>query len=164
MPRAEGVVRAFKAVAKSADSSGLAEIAEFFNVSSRRIHQIFNETLHVSPKQYISDLKIEKAKQILEKTSMPIIDIADALGYYSAYHFSSAFQRRTGCSPSAYRKVVRRFLFEPFFAFADNGERSHNDDRKRYHKKIAVAPLKLRHIAEIHTVPADYQSQRKEDH
>ena len=84
----------------------VTEIAEFFNVSSRRIHQIFNETLHVSPKQYISDLKIEKAKQILEKTSMPIIDIADALGYYSAYHFSSAFQRRTGCSPSAYRKKL----------------------------------------------------------
>ncbi len=82
----------------------VTEIANFFNVSSRRIHQIFNETLHISPKQYISDLKIQKAKQILEKTSMPIIDIADALGYYSAYHFSSTFQRKTGCSPSAYRK------------------------------------------------------------
>lgn len=80
------------------------DIANFFNVSSRRIHQIFNDTLHISPKQYISDLKIEKAKQILEKTTMPIIDIADALGYYSAYHFSSTFQRKTGCSPSAYRK------------------------------------------------------------
>lgn len=84
----------------------VTEIANFFNVSSRRIHQIFNDTLHVSPKQYISDLKIEKAKQILEKTSMPIIDIADALGYYSAYHFSSTFQRKTGCSPSAYRKKL----------------------------------------------------------
>lgn len=82
----------------------VTEIANFFNVSSRRIHQIFNEALHVSPKQYISDLKIQKAKQILEKTSMPIIDIADALGYYSAYHFSSTFQRKTGSSPSAYRR------------------------------------------------------------
>lgn len=82
----------------------VTEIASFFNVSSRRIHQIFNEALHISPKQYISDLKIQKAKQILEKTSMPIIDIADALGYYSAYHFSSTFQRKTGFSPSAYRK------------------------------------------------------------
>lgn len=82
----------------------VTEIANFFNVSSRRIHQIFNDSLHVSPKQYISDLKIEKAKQILEKTSMPIIDIADTLGYYSAYHFSSAFQQKTGCSPSAYRR------------------------------------------------------------
>lgn len=88
----------------------VTEIANFFNVSSRRIHQIFNDTLHVSPKQYISDLKIEKAKQILEKTSMPIIDIADALGYYSAYHFSSTFQRKTGCSPSAYR---RKLLSKP---------------------------------------------------
>ena len=84
----------------------VTEIANFFNVSSRRIHQIFNETLHMPPKQYISDLKIEKAKQILEKTSMPIIDIAESLGYYSAYHFSSAFQRKTGCSPSAYRRKL----------------------------------------------------------
>ncbi len=82
----------------------VTEIANFFNVSSRRIHQIFNDSLHVSPKQYISDLKIEKAKQILEKTSMSIIEIADTLGYYSAYHFSSAFQQKTGYSPSAYRR------------------------------------------------------------
>ncbi len=84
----------------------VTDIADFFNVSSRRIHQIFNDTLHISPKQYISNLKIEKAKQILEKTTMPIIDIADALGYYSAYHFSSAFHKKTGCSPSAYRKKL----------------------------------------------------------
>lgn len=84
----------------------VTEIANFFNVSSRRIHQIFNDSLHISPKQYISDLKIEKAKQILEKTSMPIIEIAETLGYYSAYHFSSAFQQKTGCSPSAYRRKL----------------------------------------------------------
>ena len=46
----------------------------------------------------------------MKKTSMPIIDIADALGYYSAYHFSSTFQRKTGCSPSAYR---RKLLSKP---------------------------------------------------
>lgn len=79
------------------------EIADFFGVSSRRIHQIFRENAGISPKQYISDLKMEKAGQLLLHTSTPIVDIAEVLGYNSPYHFSSVFRKKAGCSPSAYR-------------------------------------------------------------
>lgn len=81
----------------------IQDVADFFQISTRRLHQVFQQYYHMSPKQYLSALKVEKAKQILRATSTPITDIAALLGYDNAYHFSSAFKRAAGCSPSAYR-------------------------------------------------------------
>lgn len=80
------------------------QIDDFFDLSTRRVHQIICQNVSKSPKQYISDLKIEKAKQILEESTVLITDIADLLGYDSAYHFSASFSKRVGCSPSSYRR------------------------------------------------------------
>ncbi len=79
------------------------EIADFFGVSTRRIHQIFRENSGMSPKQYISHMKISKAKELLDRTSSTVADIAAILGYDSAYHFSAAFKKAQGISPRAYR-------------------------------------------------------------
>lgn len=80
------------------------DIADFFQISPRRVHQIFRQHLQIPPKQYISTLKIEKAKAILSATATPIHDLAALLGYDSAYHFSTAFKNATGCPPSEYRR------------------------------------------------------------
>lgn len=82
----------------------IQEIAEFFEVSPRRIHQIFYDNTGSSPKQYISDLKMQKAKQLLTQTSVCVADIADVLGYNSPYHFSAAFKQAVGCAPQFYRR------------------------------------------------------------
>lgn len=84
------------------------DVADFFQLSTRRLHQIFRQYYHMPPKQYLSSLKVEKAKQILHATATPITDIAALLGYDNAYHFSSAFKRAAGCSPSAYRAANGR--------------------------------------------------------
>lgn len=82
----------------------VADVAEFFYMSPRRMHQIFVENVGISPKKYISSQKILKAKSLLDDTTLSVSDIADALCYDSAYHFSSAFKAAEGCSPSEYRK------------------------------------------------------------
>lgn len=79
------------------------DVADFFQISARRLHQIFQPYFHMSPKQYINNMKVEKAKQILSATSTPVTDIAALLGFDNAYHFSSVFKKTAGCSPSAYR-------------------------------------------------------------
>lgn len=86
----------------------IQELADFFGVSPRRIHQIFEKNTGLPPKQYISKLKIEKSKQLLARTSLSIVDIAEALGYDSPYHFSTAFRKREGISPSSYRKTIKK--------------------------------------------------------
>lgn len=83
------------------------EIADFFGVSVRRIHQIFRENTDCPPKQYIMRQKTEKAKQLLCETAAAVTDIADLLGFNSAYHFSAVFKQQTGDSPRTYRKKER---------------------------------------------------------
>lgn len=86
----------------------IQELADFFSVSPRRIHQIFEKNAGLPPKQYISKLKIEKSKQLLAHTSLSIVDIAEALGYDSPYHFSTVFRKKEGTSPSSYRNAVKK--------------------------------------------------------
>ena len=80
------------------------EVADFFQISTRRLHQIFQQSCGMAPKQYISSRKIEKAKQILCTISISVTDLAALLGYDSAYHFSAAFKKLVGCPPSVFRK------------------------------------------------------------
>lgn len=80
------------------------EVADFFQISTRRLHQIFQQSCGMSPKQYISSRKIEKAKQILCTISISVTDLSALLGYDSAYHFSASFKKLVGCPPSVFRK------------------------------------------------------------
>ena len=80
------------------------EVADFFQISTRRLHQIFQQSCGMSPKQYISSRKIEKAKQILCTIPISVTDLSALLGYDSAYHFSASFKKLVGCPPSVFRK------------------------------------------------------------
>lgn len=84
------------------------EIADFFGVSARRVHQIFRENADCSPKQYIMRQKTEKAQQLLRETAASVTDIAELLGFNSAYHFSASFKQQTGDAPYVYRRKGQR--------------------------------------------------------
>lgn len=73
--------------------------------SAEHINRAFKTHLGQTAFQYIRDLRISKAKEMLFKTRIPIIQIAQELGYSSAANFSTAFKDIVGVSPSQYRKV-----------------------------------------------------------
>lgn len=52
----------------------------------------------------VNELRIEKAKLLLETSHMPIIDIAISVGFNNRRHFTHTFLKRTGSSPAIYRK------------------------------------------------------------
>ncbi len=80
------------------------EISDFFDISSRRLHQIFSKELGVSPKKYIIDKKMKKAYKLLTQTSLPINKIAYSLSFSSPYHFTYEFTKTYHQSPSSVRK------------------------------------------------------------
>jgi AraC family transcriptional regulator len=47
---------------------------------------------------------MERAKELLSKTRLPILEIAERVGYRKSSHFSTRFRTIMGCGPSAYRK------------------------------------------------------------
>lgn len=69
--------------------------------------RLFKEAYGVSPKQYLIDIRIRNARQMLAETPLSITEIADACGFSSVYHFCRAFKNAIGETPTAYRKKER---------------------------------------------------------
>jgi YesN/AraC family two-component response regulator len=59
-------------------------------------------------KEYITKIRIEKAKSLMETTSLPIVDIAEMTGFTSQSYFSTAFKNHTGISPSQYKRTLKQ--------------------------------------------------------
>jgi len=81
----------------------IRKYAEDRNIKYSWFRTKFRELMHVSPKQYHLDLKMEKAKQLLSETDLPIKEIGLSLGYNNQNNFSNMFRKRTGLFPSKYR-------------------------------------------------------------
>ncbi len=78
---------------------------------SRSVHlcpehllRLFKRREGVTILQYINDLKLQKARQLLTETEMPIKDIATALGFASTGYFGRFFKSKQGMTPNAYRE------------------------------------------------------------
>ena len=57
--------------------------------------------------QYLTGLRISRAKELLETTELRSFRIAEDVGYNDAHYFSYMFKRSTGMTPSEYRKAQR---------------------------------------------------------
>lgn len=58
----------------------------------------------VSPINYLILIRLQQARQLLMTEEYPIKEIARAVGYEDAYHFSKSFKKQYGVSPSALRQ------------------------------------------------------------
>jgi AraC-like DNA-binding protein len=81
----------------------VTRLAEISGISEVYLRKLFSKTLGVSPKQYLIDLRMSKAKQLLKNTQLPITQISEKCGYQNIYHFSRTFKATTGYSPTEYR-------------------------------------------------------------
>ena len=77
----------------------LNEIAEKFGLSPAYLSVLFKKNMEIGFSEYVYTKKIEKAKEMLLSDDMKIYEVADALGFESAYYFSKVFKRVTGESP-----------------------------------------------------------------
>ncbi|WP_240546502.1 AraC family transcriptional regulator [Paenibacillus artemisiicola] len=92
------------------------DIAAAVNLHPVYLQRIFKANMGVSLTEYLAELRVEKAKMLLARTDVPIIDIADYVGLNSRQYFSMLFKKMTGLSPAAYRKSqasIQAFSGEP---------------------------------------------------
>lgn len=83
----------------------LDQIAHNMYLSPVYISKIFKEETGESPINYLIKIRLEKAKDILQKdTEGSIKNIANSVGYDDVYHFSKLFKKYYGISPLYYRK------------------------------------------------------------
>ena len=86
--------------------SGLTpkKVAEFVSLDEKYLYSLFKSYLGVSIQEYLNNLKVEKAKTLLENSTLNISEIAYSLGIDDPLNFSRFFKKIVGVSPKEYRK------------------------------------------------------------
>ena len=82
----------------------VTDICDSFYISTSTLYRVFKEKFDMSPKQFIIDLRIRKAKQLLSEQLLRISEISDNCGFSNPYHFCRLFKLHTGTTPLQYRK------------------------------------------------------------
>ena len=82
-----------------------AMLAAKCNMSEVYFRKLFTKHFGISPRQYIIDARIEKAKQLLAEGTGSVCVISEACGFSNPYHFCRMFKQKTGTTPTEYRKA-----------------------------------------------------------
>src|SRR5688500_13225555 len=86
------------------DKIELSQIAAAAFMSRFHYIRIFQQVYGRTPRQYLQDVRIEKAKDLLKK-GVPVTAVCTEVGYDSLPTFSKIFKRGTGHSPKAYQRI-----------------------------------------------------------
>lgn len=86
---------------------GLSSIADQFNVTPQYLSSLFKKCRGENLKDYISKIRVEKAKELLESTDLTITEIAERLGYANDMGITRIFKKHEGITPGTYREQVR---------------------------------------------------------
>jgi len=89
----------------------LSSVAAKFKMSIRSLNRRFKTATGKSPLQYLQELRIEQAKELLKQSNLDISEIAYRVGYSDASYFSGLFRKINAVSPNEYRSLVRNKLF-----------------------------------------------------
>ncbi len=82
-------------------------LAKRIGISEVYLRKLFATHYRTSPKQYILDMRIQKAKSLLTNGVLSITAISEECGFSSLYHFCRIFKEKTGFTPSEYSKNNR---------------------------------------------------------
>jgi AraC-like DNA-binding protein len=80
------------------------EMANLVHLSPSRFTAVFKEKYGVSPYQYLLQLRIERASEMLQANSHSVTQISEYCGFNNIQHFSYVFKDVMGKTPSSYRK------------------------------------------------------------
>ncbi len=86
----------------------IKEIVDIIGVSPTYLLQIFKNEFGISPKQYISNLKLHTAKNLLTHSNLSITEISNSVGFNDVLVFSRFFSSKEGISPTEYRNQSQK--------------------------------------------------------
>lgn len=81
----------------------LADLAKLLDLSAFHFSRLFKQSIGITPHQYLSQQRVDRAKKLLKQSDLMITDIALECGFSSHSHLSKQFRQVTGITPKAYR-------------------------------------------------------------
>ncbi|HEY8562328.1 MAG TPA: AraC family transcriptional regulator [Pyrinomonadaceae bacterium] len=83
----------------------LAELAEVADLSQFHFARAFRKSTGQTPQQYLMQQRIERAKQLLTKDDLPIVEISLRTGFKNQSHFTTLFRKFTNSTPKLWREM-----------------------------------------------------------
>ena len=99
-----GFIELGKQMLESEKNYSISQIAKECAVSVSGFRRSFKNACGISPMEYKMNIKVNRAKYLLQSTSMSVAEISEFLGFYDAAYFCKIFKKYTGCSPVCYAK------------------------------------------------------------
>jgi len=84
----------------------LNEMAAQANLSASHFSVVFSQETGQTFKEYLTEIRINKAKELLRMTALRSADIAYQVGYNDPHYFSSVFKKNTGLTPIEFRSQI----------------------------------------------------------
>jgi AraC family transcriptional regulator len=91
-----------------AEELPLATLAAVMPLSPAHFARLFKRATGRTPHQYVLHCRLERAKQLLAETTLPLSEIACQVGCADHSHLTALFRRSVGLSPKAYRAATQR--------------------------------------------------------
>lgn len=82
----------------------IVRMGEVTGMSESRFSHVFKEETGISFMEYVSMVRMEKAKELLQNTDLRINEIAEQIGIANPNYFSAQYKKRTGQSPNEFRR------------------------------------------------------------
>jgi AraC family transcriptional regulator len=90
-----------------AERISLDELAALAFMSKFHFTRVFKEVTGSTPHQYLTEIRLTRAAELLRNSDMPVGVVGLASGFHRPTYFSNAFRSRYGVSPNTFRRRAR---------------------------------------------------------
>lgn len=86
------------------DDLSVQDVSDHMQMTASHLISIFKEATGKTIKQYVTEYRMEKAKDLLRNNRLKVLDVASQVGFKDGEHFAKIFRKSTGMTPSEYRE------------------------------------------------------------
>jgi transcriptional regulator GlxA family with amidase domain len=86
------------------DPIGIDEIAQYVSISRRQLERLFCQYVKATPPRYYMELRLTRARQLLQYTNKPLLEVAISSGFVTSAHFQHRFRGMFGVTAGQFRK------------------------------------------------------------
>ncbi|KRE56762.1 response regulator [Paenibacillus sp. Soil750] len=86
------------------DDLSVQDVSDHMQMTASHLISIFKDATGKTIKQYVTEYRMEKAKELLRNNRLKVLDVASQVGFKDGEHFAKIFRKSTGMTPSEYRE------------------------------------------------------------